>query len=441
MLKNIRLGPRFPHLLQLWSDWLAQDQPAQLDRWLKHWFKQHKNYGKKDRKIYADLMFAAQRYLQLACALDTSFRQPELVADDAAWLDWDSRWQWYWVKRIEPEHVWLWVLLRLDPEVQLPREMQKLEQRQNWFHDQQQNWQHPGNRLHWLMWYGVRPGWWPALQQRTKESEWTTAQLHRFVSALDQQPPVWLRPQRNMDQQQLLQQLQQQSVQVEIQEGQLCTVGGIGIVHTESYQQGQVEIQDLASQQIAAAVAIQPGMNVWDACAGAGGKSLAMAEQMNGQGLLLATDVRNHALQELARRAKRGGFGNIHKQIWNAEQPISLPKQVKQNGGFDRVLVDAPCTSSGTWRRSPDARWRLNLDELPELLTLQQKILRLAAQSVRPQGWLIYATCSWLVAENEQQVGDFLQHHPGFQLQRQTILGSPSVDADTMFVAVLERIR
>jgi 16S rRNA (cytosine967-C5)-methyltransferase len=205
------------------------------------------------------------------------------------------------------------------------------------------------------------------------------------------------------------------------------------------YRQGVVEIQDLASQQIAAAIAVRSGEKVWDCCAGAGGKSLAIAARMNNKGVLLATDLHGYKLDELKRRAKRAQLGNVRTFTWAGDEPLRLPKEIAQQKGFDWVLVDAPCSSSGTWRRNPDARWRFAPTDTAELVVLQQKILHNSAVAVRVGGHLVYATCSWQVSENEAQIALFLQNNPVFSLISQTILGAPQIDADTMFVAVLKR--
>lgn len=221
----------------------------------------------------------------------------------------------------------------------------------------------------------------------------------------------------------------------------LSARGGTPLQSTGVYRAGGVEIQDHASQQIAAAVAVKPGQKVWDACAGAGGKSLAIADRMNNKGVLVATDLQSYKLEELKRRAKRARIYNIRSFSWNGDEPLSLPKEIAQQQGFDWVLVDAPCSSSGTWRRNPDARWRFSTEDTEELTTLQRKILCAASAGVRPGGRLVYATCSWQVSENEERVMDFLQTHREFALLRQTQLGAPGEDADTMFVAVMQKVK
>ena len=160
---------------------------------------------------------------------------------------------------------------------------------------------------------------------------------------------------------------------------------------------------------------------------------------MDNKGAVIATDLHEYKLAELKRRAKRGQLLNIRSFIWEGKEALKLPKEIARQQGFDKVLVDAPCSSSGTWRRNPDARWRLSDDDTQELMALQQRLLVLASQAVRPQGELIYATCSWQVEENEQQIAQFMQQNNGWQLLEQTMLGAPKDDADTMFVARLKR--
>ena len=123
---------------------------------------------------------------------------------------------------------------------------------------------------------------------------------------------------------------------------------------------------------------------------------------------------------------------------WNGGEPLRLPKEIAQQQGFDWVLVDAPCSSSGTWRRNPDARWRFDDADTQELIQLQRKILRNAAAAVRKGGSLVYATCSWQLSENEAQVNWFIQEQPQFSVHYQRILGAPELNSDTMFVAVLK---
>jgi 16S rRNA (cytosine967-C5)-methyltransferase len=177
-----------------------------------------------------------------------------------------------------------------------------------------------------------------------------------------------------------------------------------------AFQSGLVEIQDEGSQLVAALVGAAPGMRVADWCAGAGGKTLALAATMRNKGQIVACDVSAPRLDGAVRRLRRAGVHNVERHLVEAGD-----KWLKRRaGGFDRVLVDAPCTGTGTWRRNPDARLRLKPSDLAELLPKQGNILDTAQTLVRKGGRLVYATCSVLEEENEGQVRGFLQRHPEF---------------------------
>ena len=218
-----------------------------------------------------------------------------------------------------------------------------------------------------------------------------------------------------------------------------------------AFQAGLVEIQDEGSQLIAALVGARPGMRVADWCAGAGGKTLAVAMEMENRGHIVACDVHDKRLDGAVKRLRRAGVHNV-------EQHLIVPgdKWAKRRaGGFDRVLVDAPCTGCGTWRRNPNARLRLTETDLAELVVKQAAILDTASRLVRPGGRLVYATCSLLPAENEDQVTGFLARHADFAVvplaEAWPLAGAPPCagpflsltplrhDTDGFFGAVLQR--
>lgn len=221
-----------------------------------------------------------------------------------------------------------------------------------------------------------------------------------------------------------------------------------------AFRQGLVEIQDEGSQLVALVADARPGAQVVDFCAGAGGKTLAMAAAMKNKGRVIACDVLDRRLQRAAERFRRAGLHNIETRPLSGERD---PWVKRHKGRFDRVLVDAPCTGTGTWRRNPDQRWRSLGPGLEALVRIQAEILDSAARLVRPGGRLIYATCSMLPAENEKQVERFLAGHPEFRLVPLSELwdqvaagpapcGGPYLrlspgrhDTDGFFAAVLER--
>ncbi len=195
----------------------------------------------------------------------------------------------------------------------------------------------------------------------------------------------------------------------------LRTKGKVFLSHTKAFVKGLIEIQDEGSQLIAFLCDARPGNQVLDYCAGAGGKTLALAAAMNNKGRIVACDIEEGRLMKARPRFKRAGVADIIEV-----RPLSDEKNRKwlrrQKGTFDCVLVDAPCSGTGTWRRNPDSRWRAFGPKLDELKVTQGEILDRAGKTVKPGGRLVYATCSLLPAENEEQIDAFLKRDPGFRV-------------------------
>lgn len=178
-------------------------------------------------------------------------------------------------------------------------------------------------------------------------------------------------------------------------------------------KEGAIEIQDEGSQLVALLVDAKAGERVVDFCAGAGGKTLAISAQMQNKGRIVACDVLANRLKRSSERFRRAGLHNIDTHPLSSERD---PWVKRHKGGFDRVLVDAPCSGTGTWRRNPDARWKSLGPGLEALLPLQASILDSACRLVKDGGRLVYATCSLLPEENEEQITRFLENHPEFKL-------------------------
>ena len=174
-----------------------------------------------------------------------------------------------------------------------------------------------------------------------------------------------------------------------------------------AFAEGLVEVQDEGSQLIALACTPLAGSNVLDLCAGAGGKSLALAAAAP-DAQILATDSNRSRLSKLQPRADRAG-AEIAVRLLNPPHEIEELSDVR--GQADLVLVDAPCSGSGTWRRNPEGRWRLTPERLDRVVTLQARLLDMAAELVRPGGRIVYAVCSLLSREGAGQIGDFLSRH------------------------------
>jgi 16S rRNA (cytosine967-C5)-methyltransferase len=179
---------------------------------------------------------------------------------------------------------------------------------------------------------------------------------------------------------------------------------------TSAYREGAFEVQDAGSQIVTLAAGAQPDMRVVDLCAGGGGKTLALAAAMANRGELLATDSDRSRLSRLAPRAERAGVSIVETRLLNpGREAEPLADWI---GSADVVLVDAPCSGTGTWRRNPEARWRITPARLAKLAETQARLLDIAATLVRPGGTLVHIVCSLLDAEGADQVRAFLARHP-----------------------------
>lgn len=208
-------------------------------------------------------------------------------------------------------------------------------------------------------------------------------------------------------------------------------------IHTwDIYKNGLLEIQDEGSQLLAKLVAPSPGMTVIDYCAGAGGKSLAMAMIMQNKGRLILCDTSEWRLKRSDERIKRAGVNNIQRKIvLETSEGNKAIKRLKESA--DIVLTDAPCSGTGTWRRNPDLKWRSSPDGVKEIISIQKDILEKASTLVKPGGTLAYATCSMLAEENEDQVKWFLDNHESFSLEKQVQFTPYQHQTDGFFLARL----
>lgn len=230
--------------------------------------------------------------------------------------------------------------------------------------------------------------------------------------------------------------------------------GKVSIRGTRAYRDGLVEIQDEGSIIAAALVDAQKGHTVVDVCAGAGGKSLALAANMMNTGVIHACDVNSARLQRMMPRLRRAGVSNVRPLKISG---VDDPQLDALTSSADRVLVDAPCTGTGTIRRNPDLPWRLSPTDIERNTLLQQKILVGAANLVVPRGRLIYVTCSLLESENRGQIKEFLATHSNYKalaigpiwsetlsspisgLTDSVLLTPARFGTDGFFIAVLER--
>lgn len=193
---------------------------------------------------------------------------------------------------------------------------------------------------------------------------------------------------------------------------------------SQAFQTGLVELQDAASQAVVEALPLADGMSVLDHCAGGGGKTLAMAARAKLR--LFAHDANPRRMADLPDRAKRAGA------------KVTLTDRPEATAPYDLVLVDAPCSGSGSWRRDPEGKWKITPQSLDSIVDLQKAILDRAALMVRPQGWLAYATCSLLDRENRLQVRALLARDSSWVLTRELRL-TPAQGGDGFYLALLQR--
>ena len=208
------------------------------------------------------------------------------------------------------------------------------------------------------------------------------------------------------------------------------------VFKTEAFHNGYFEVQDASSQLVAAYLDVKPGMKVVDTCAGAGGKTLHLSALMENKGQIIAMDIYESKLRKLKIRAKRNKAHNIDLRVIDSTKPIK-----KLHGKADRVLIDAPCSGLGVIKRNPDSKWKLQPEFIDNIKKVQQEVLQQYSKMVKPGGKMVYATCSILTSENQNQVNTFLTSESGKDF---TFVSDKKVFAhisgfDGFYMALLER--
>ena len=463
--KKQHFEARWNHLHRLWQNAMAVESLPQFDRWVSEEFKKNSKFGSKDRKWYSEMLFSGVRFGLFVLFCSQSFEQvqkkqgtlksgaeaqaavnailPQALAQFKKQIFDEKTLLIAW-KKIRPEEFFYWIRLRYVAEKPEATDVLPLTEHlpgAGFFFEALQNHLRASLQIEdQLLFASIPLSYADNLQKRVEKSSWTAAQVSEFIKNQNTRPPLWLRMNYQDKTPQVFTELEKEDFVLRAFENALIATGAKGIFATESYRTGLFEIQDLASQKIGAAVACHPGQLVWDCCAGGGGKTLQIASRLQNKGAVYASDVREYKLEEVKKRARRAGFFNIRCLPWGGTGLPEFQKEVQNRNGFDWVLVDAPCSSSGTWRRNPDAKYRIEQSNLENLAILQLQLLTQSSAAVRPNGRLVYSTCSWIVSEDEKIVESFLTTHPQFKLESQTLYGNPFDDADTMFAAVLVRV-
>ncbi len=206
------------------------------------------------------------------------------------------------------------------------------------------------------------------------------------------------------------------------------------VFKTKCFQDGLFEVQDASSQLVAAYLDVKPGMRVIDTCAGAGGKTLHLSALMENKGQIIATDIYESKLKKLKIRTRRAGAHNITTKVIDSSKVIK-----KMKGTADRVLIDAPCSGIGVLRRNPDSKWKLQPEFVENIIKTQAEILQSYSQMVKVGGKVVYATCSILPSENENQVKKFLKENENFQILKDHKVSPFKSGYDGFYMALLER--
>ncbi|AKA33779.1 RsmB/NOP family class I SAM-dependent RNA methyltransferase [Flagellimonas lutaonensis] len=208
------------------------------------------------------------------------------------------------------------------------------------------------------------------------------------------------------------------------------------VFNTQAFKDGLFEVQDASSQVVAPFLEVEPGQRVVDACAGAGGKTLHLAALMKNKGQLIAMDVYDNKLRVLKKRARRNGAHNIETRLIDSTKAIK-----KLHNSADRLLLDAPCTGLGVLRRNPDAKWKLEPEFLERIKGVQQDILQQYSKMVKSGGKMVYATCSILPEENNEQVKSFLASGAGqdFRLIKEQHIYPSESGFDGFYMALMEK--
>ena len=208
------------------------------------------------------------------------------------------------------------------------------------------------------------------------------------------------------------------------------------VFRTEVFKKGWFEVQDASSQLVAAFLEVRPGMKVVDTCAGAGGKTLQLSALMQNKGSLIAMDIYESKLKKLKIRAKRNGVHNIDLRLIESTKPI---KKLKEKA--DRLLIDAPCSGLGVLRRNPDTKWKLQPDFFENIKKIQQQLLQDYSKILKPGGKMVYATCSILPSENQDQIAAFLasEKGQGFRFVKDNSILAHQSGYDGFYMALLEK--
>ncbi len=389
----------YPALLRAVADGLDEvfGRRFYADRVVAHLLKRDRRWGSRDRAFVAETLYDCVRWWRLLCYLAESDVPERVISAYWTWK-FDEALRADGFRPVSPAHV-------KHALIDAGRDRALLES---------------------------IPDWLDARGAEELGSRWSDE-----LAALNQPADVYLRVNTLKGGRQALKdELEGEGVSLRFEqrgEDALRVVERRNLWQTAAFKAGRFEVQDLASQQVAPALDVAPGMLVVDACAGAGGKSLHLAALMQNKGRLIAMDAEEVKLAELKRRARRGGISNLDIR------PLTPGNKVvkRLTGRADRVLLDVPCSGLGVLRRNPDAKWKLSPEFLERVRGWQHDILRSYSRMVKPGGKLVYATCSVLPSEGSEQVAGFLEAAEATWTLAREERYEPSQGYDGFYVAQL----
>ncbi len=370
------------------------------DKVIERTFKNNRRWGSRDRKFVAEAVYEMVRwwrYLWLVSGEEESDYDDVLLNLFGVW--------WYLSKK-ESTHFLKTHINVLKTNMHKPLSRAEKESLPDWMDE--------------LAFEELGPAW------------------DEIITALNQRAKLYLRVNLlKMSRDQVIKELTSEEIDVlpiEDAPDAMIVPSKKNVFRTKVFQAGGFEVQDVASQSVAYAAGVKPGMRVVDACAGAGGKSLHMASLMQNKGKIISLDVHEKKLEQLKIRARRAGANIIETKIIDTTKVI---KRLEKTA--DVVVLDVPCSGLGVLKRNPDTKWKLTKEEYLNTLELQKDILSRYSSMTKIGGRLVYSTCSILPSENGKQVDQFLAANSDFKLLGQkTFL--PNVEGyDGFFVATMER--
>lgn len=382
------------------------EQNRYADKVIEWAFKHHRQWGSRDRALVAEAVYTIVRNWRLytaICECESKPWQPDT---------WDQCLQVYYllVHGRVPEFNWV---KPINPEIIYLRQSILIK-----------NTEYKYSVPDWLFEYGVN---------QLGQDTWV-----RELAAMHYKAPITLRTNTlKVTKEELTETLIKEGLEcqpVELVKHGIKLIEGRNIFKLPAFHRGWFEAQDAGSQMVSEFCAPHLGSVVIDACAGAGGKTLHLAALLKNKGKVIALDVSDHKLNTLKQRARRAGAFNIETRLIRQDKVIK-----KLNAKADLVLLDAPCSGSGVWRRNPDAKWKSSPETIHNLLDTQKTILDHYSGMVKPGGTLVYATCSLFPSENKLQVAQFLNTHPEFSLHDQCTLTPANNDTDGFFMASLNK--